>query len=143
MVVGKKIKEARAQINMLQSELASRFNEDYNQYAIEKKLPQKSIDKRTISNWENGISSPNVEYLPILCKILNTDINYLLDFTVSNEIKNKLIYKKKVDLDDGNFIEISTPQPWDQLTEEQQKEIMDSVIEESVKLKKEVNKKES
>ena len=141
MVVGENIKEARKKIEMLQSELANRFNEDYNEYAKKKNLPLKTIDKRTISNWENGISSPNAEYLPVLCKILNIDINNLFGFTIPQELENKMIYKKKFKLEDGNFIEISTPKPWNELSDEERKEIMDSIIEESIKIKKEVNKK--
>lgn len=143
MAIGESIKEARKKINMLQSDLANNFNHDYNEYARNKKLPLKTIDKRTISNWENGISSPNVEYLPILCKILNTDINELFGFVIPQELESKAIHKKKINLEDGNFVEISTQKKWEELTEEEQKEIMDSVIEESIKIKKEANKKES
>lgn len=143
MVVGERIREARKNINMLQADLAIEFNDNYNIYAKEKGLPGKSIDKRTISNWENGISSPNVDYLPILCKILKTDINDLLGFSIPKEIENKIIYKKKIKLEDGNYVEISTTEPWDTLTEDKQKEIMDSIIEESIKIKKEVNKKDA
>ncbi len=143
MAIGENIKDARKRMNMLQSDLADNFNKHYNEYAKKKNLPLKTIDKRTISNWENEISSPNVEYLPILCKILNTDINDLFGFVIPKDLEEKTIYKKRINLEDGNFAEISTQKKWEELTEEEQKEIMDSVIEESIKIKRESNKKES
>lgn len=139
MTIGDNIRKKRKEQNLLQSELAALFNKEFNKYANKKKIPQKNIDKRTISNWENGISSPNVEYVPFLCKVLKTDANELLDL---DSIKEKL-FTKKILLDDGSSIEIVTEVPWEQLPEEQQKEIMDSVIEESVKIKKESSKKDS
>ena len=64
---------------------------------INKKLQQKEladilssqgeiVGNTTISNWENGNSKPDPDTIGLLCKILDVDANYLLDF---NQIKRE------------------------------------------------------
>ena len=131
MGLGTNIKSKRKQLKLLQSELCDKFNIEFKNYATIKNIPVKRIDKRTISNWENDISSPNVEYIPVLCKILNTDANELFNIEGDNK------FTKKILIENDNTVSIYTNEPWENLSDQEKKNLMDSIIEESIKLKKE------
>ena len=48
-----------------------------------------NVTRQTISNWELGSTSPNIEQLKLLSKALNVSIDELLN----NDIKNDLVEK--------------------------------------------------
>lgn len=73
MELGKKILEYRKKNGLSQEELGEKIN----------------VTRQTISNWELGETSPNIEQLKMLSKELNVSIDELLD----NEIENVLVEK--------------------------------------------------
>ena|SRR5665647_383471 len=46
------------------------------------------INKKTISNWENGVSRPDVDSLAILCKLYKVNPNSIFDWNNSEDNKN-------------------------------------------------------
>lgn len=91
MAVGDNIRKARINKKLSQKELAD-------------ELSSKGfkVGNTTISNWESGFSKPDPDTISALCEILNTDANYLLDFTKEDnysEIDN-LLFSKAKDLSD-------------------------------------------
>lgn len=67
---GDKLKEARMAKGLKQSELGDLLN----------------LKNTTISNWEKGVSNPNVEVVSKLCSILNVSASYFFDDMASEEI---------------------------------------------------------
>ena len=65
----------------------------------EKKLTQKElaekigISKRTLANWEDGVSSIKENKLKILCEIFGVDMPYMLGY---NNVKNETDLKVSV-----------------------------------------------
>ena len=70
-----KIKQLRKEKKLTQEELAEKIG----------------ISKRTLANWEDGVSSIKENKLKILCEIFNVDAPYLLGYnTVKNETNIKV-----------------------------------------------------
>ena len=70
-----KIKQLRKEKKLTQEELAEKIG----------------ISKRTLANWEDGVSSIKENKLKILCEIFNVDAPYLLGYnTVKNETDIKV-----------------------------------------------------
>lgn len=67
---GDKLKEARMAKGLKQSELGQLLN----------------LKNTTISNWEKGVSNPDVEIVSKLCTILNVSASYFFDDMASEEI---------------------------------------------------------
>lgn len=63
-----KIKAARLNKNLKQSELAKKLN----------------VKNTTISNWEKGLSKPDLDTIENLCKILDVDANYFCQTHFNN-----------------------------------------------------------
>lgn len=64
MSINEKLKEARKKANLTQEE-----------------VEQKSgINKKTISNWENGVSRPDVDNVAILCRIYEITPNTIFEW---------------------------------------------------------------
>jgi len=59
MNIGKELKKARKSANLTQKQVAEKTG----------------IKNTTISNWENGISRPDVDTVAILCKLYNVNPN--------------------------------------------------------------------
>jgi len=60
--IGEKLKNARIQKGLGQSELAKHLK----------------VTDTTISDWENNISKPNLEMLTYLCEVLDIKPSYLI-----------------------------------------------------------------
>ena len=70
-----KIKQLRKEKKLTQEELAEKIG----------------ISKRTLANWEDGVSSIKENKLKILCEIFDVDVPYLLGYnTVKNETNIKV-----------------------------------------------------
>ena len=67
MDLSQKIKELRLNQHLTQSELAEKLQ----------------VQFQTISKWENGITQPNVNLLPLLADSLNVSIGELFEQTAS------------------------------------------------------------
>ena len=67
---GDKLKKARMAKGLKQSELGDLLN----------------LKNTTISNWEKGVSNPDVEVVSKLCSILNVSASYFFDDMASEEI---------------------------------------------------------
>lgn len=100
------------------------------------------VTRQTISKYENGERGMNLEMIFDLSAILGVPVNYffpstdVFEETILNQTPN--MFSKTIVDDEGFSLEIKTPIPFDQLDREEQKEIMDSAMEELIKLKKEI-----
>lgn len=88
-VIGARIKEKRVQAGYTQEELGKLFH----------------VKKQTISKWENGINTPDVETLKELASILDCTLDYLIG-NVDNPDSN--LYIK-----DNVKLEISKEYPYE------------------------------
>ena len=83
---GDKLKEARIEKGLKQSELGTLLG----------------LKNTTISNWEKGVSNPDVEIVAKLCSILNVSSSYFFEDMASEEIlsfKEKQLIKKYRSID--------------------------------------------
>lgn len=82
MSLGSKIKDARINLKMTQTQLADLIGVSFN----------------SISDWENDKHKPDIDYLIPLCKSLNVDANYLLSWNEEKNTidKNNFDYHKKI-----------------------------------------------
>ncbi|MDE6945707.1 MAG: helix-turn-helix domain-containing protein [Anaeroplasmataceae bacterium] len=69
MTFGEKLKAARIESGLKQSELANKLNTTGN----------------TISNWENNVSKPDLDTLSYICGILHVTASYFLQATISED----------------------------------------------------------
>lgn len=94
MPLGENIKKARNLKKMTQENLAEALAKE-----------NIVVGNTSISNWEKGINKPDPDTISALCKILEVDANYLLDFNKQalsnpyNEI-DQLLYSKAKELSD-------------------------------------------
>ena len=72
-----KIKQLRKEKKLTQEELAEKIG----------------ISKRTLANWEDGVSSIKENKLKILCEIFGVDMPYLLGY---NNVKNETDLKVSI-----------------------------------------------
>lgn len=73
---GKKLKILREQQGLYQKDIALEFG----------------VAPNTVSQWESGISEPNIEQITRLAELLNTDTNNLLgNESKQSELERKLI----------------------------------------------------
>ncbi len=89
MDLGKNIKKARIENNLSQKDLADKIST----LAIEYGYKDLKYGNTAISNWENGTSKPDADTIVLLCKALNRDANYLLDWDeriAVDNVKNTL-----------------------------------------------------
>jgi len=87
--LGKNIKKARIENNLSQKDLADKIST----LAIEYGYKDLKYGNTAISNWENGTSKPDADTIVLLCKALNRDANYLLDWDeriAVDNVKNTL-----------------------------------------------------
>lgn len=82
----KKLKQARLESNLNQKEFAKLLN----------------VKNTTISNWELGISNPDISMIDVICEILNVDANYLFstydNIEYSRDEKQILESYRKLDI---------------------------------------------
>lgn len=81
---GRKIAEARKEMNITQMELADRLNISY----------------QAVSNWERGISMPDISKLPELSEILDISVDEILgkkSNVIENLMKNKAMEDVKME----------------------------------------------
>lgn len=107
MNLAKNIRDARINNRLSQKELANKITElaKINGYNDLK------FGDTAISNWERGTSKPDADTIFLLCKALNVDANYLLDWdeTIATDNLQKTLEKV---LRENDFFE------GDDLTEE-------------------------
>ncbi len=128
MDIGKKLKKARLELKMQQKHVVEKYNiisADINY--------NKTITNSTLSNWENNVYQPDPDSIAILCNILNINANDLLEIDKVKRDK----YCKTILLDDGNSVAIFTNEVWNNIPIIEKMKLLDSIIEEVIKLKKE------
>lgn len=81
MTLADKLKEARKNAGLTQIELAEKL----------------CVSRQAVTKWETGNGMPDVENLRILSKVLNVNIDFLLD---DEEILDKTVIKEQICLDD-------------------------------------------
>ena len=91
MNLAKNIKEARINNKLSQKELAKKITE----LAQKNGYDNLKFGDTAISNWERGTSKPDADTIFLLCRALNVDANYLLDWeeTVATESLQKSLEK--------------------------------------------------
>lgn len=132
MNIGQKFKNARLELGLQQKTVVEKYNKISKEISVNKDNA-KTITNATLSNWEKNIYQPDPDSIAILCNILNIDANSLLGI---DEIENDH-YSKTILLDDNNSFCINTDKPWENIANVKKNEIIDDIIEESIKLKKE------
>lgn len=132
MNIGQKFKNARLELGLQQKIVVEKYNKISKEISVNKDKA-KTITNSTLSNWEKNIYQPDPDSIAILCNILNVDANNLLGI---DDIENDH-YSKTILLNDNNSFCINTEKSWENITNDKKSEIIDSIIEESIKLKKE------
>lgn len=132
MNIGQKFKKARLELGLQQKNVVEKYNKISKQISVNKDKI-KTITNSTLSNWEKNIYQPDPDSIAILCNILNMDANNLLGI---DDIE-KDHYSKTILLDKNNSFCINTTKLWDDIKNNDKNDIIDSIIEESIKLKKE------
>lgn len=93
MSLGSKIRDARIKLKLTQTQLANKIGVSFN----------------SISDWENDKHKPDIDYLIPLCKSLNVDANYLLEWENNADLNNsknhKSILKEKGLMDENGNID--------------------------------------
>lgn len=91
MNLAKNIKEARINNKLSQKELAKKITE----LAQKNGYDNLKFGDTAISNWERGTSKPDADTIFLLCRALNVDANYLLDWeeTVATDSLQKSLEK--------------------------------------------------
>ncbi len=112
MSLGENIRNARLKIGISQKDLAEALSYGDN-----------CVSNTSVSNWENDINKPDADTLAHLCKILNVDANYLLNY---DEIKKER--DNNIDFGLLNQYKILFDKD-DRLTKEQKKFFMDFLEE--------------
>lgn len=92
MNLGKNIKNARLNNHLSQKELADKIT----LLAKELGYDNLSYGNTAISNWESGTSKPDADTIFLICKALNVDANYLLDWDVRITITSAKDNLKKI-----------------------------------------------
>lgn len=97
MSFGTKIQELRKEKGMTQEELANDL----------------AITPQSVSKWENEQSTPDLDTLVKIAKILGVSCDYLLGNEVEAKVSvkdhNKLLLKLVVDSNDGDKVKINLP----------------------------------
>ena len=112
MSLGENIRNARLKIGISQKDLAEALSYGDN-----------CVSNTSVSNWENDINKPDADTLAHLCKILNVDANYLLNY---DEIKKER--DNNIDFGLLNQYKILFDKDY-RLTKEQKKFFMDFLEE--------------
>ena len=84
---GDRLKQARLNAKMTQQELAERIGAKAN----------------SVSNWEKGVSRPDIEQVSQICAILNVSANYLID---TSEISVTISPYDKIILNKYHFLDM-------------------------------------
>ena len=90
-----KIRDLRKVHKLSGTEMAKDMNEKYNI----------SLNKGTISKWENGIQTPSTEYIFYLCDYFKVDANWFLGLKKQNSERKNAIKDKKEKIEKvGQFL---------------------------------------
>ncbi len=81
MTLADKLKEARKNAGLTQTELAEKL----------------CVSRQAVTKWETGAGIPDVENLKMLAKVLNVSIDFLLD---DEDVLDKTIIREQINLDD-------------------------------------------
>ena len=107
LTFGEKLKAARIQSGLKQTELAKKLNTTGN----------------TISNWENNVSKPDLDMLSYICGILHVTASYFLQAELPEDevsIPELNMVKKYRDLDDHGreMVDFALIKEWERSTKE-------------------------
>ena len=80
MKLGQKIKKVREDSDLTLDELSSIINKKYGF----------ATNKGMISKWENGITTPSLQFIQAYAKEFNVDLNYLLDTGIEPSSAKKI-----------------------------------------------------
>lgn len=124
------LKHFRVQSGMTQDDLGKKLGKDYS----------------TIGKWENGTRSPSMEDAITISEIFDIPLQDLVGKDFNNLIKrldDDYKYTKTISDDEDYSIEIRTTLPFEQIPKDEQQEMIDTVMEELLKVKKEARQKDN
>ena len=81
MTLADKLKEARKNAELTQTELAEKL----------------CVSRQAVTKWETGAGIPDVENLKMLSKVLNVSIDFLLD---DEDVLDKTVIREQINLED-------------------------------------------
>lgn len=100
MSISEKLKEARKCANLTQDDVERRT----------------SINKKTISNWENGVSRPDVDSLSVLCRLYGVNPNVIFEWTnessQNDELRTIAAHHEGEDWTDEELDEVERFKEW-------------------------------
>ena len=134
-MLGQNIKAARLSKGWSQLELAKKYNKLVTDFNKINNTKIKTIGRTAVTHWETERYIPDVTSIPFLCQLLECSSDYLLGIDKIAQIKKN--YIKEFHLDNKTNVTLTLNSPWESLTEEEKKELMDLLIEKSIELKKE------
>lgn len=113
MTFGEKLKAARIEIGLKQSELGKKLNTTGN----------------TISNWENNVSKPDLDTLAFICGILHVSASYFLEPSIpEDEISiPELKFVKKyrtLDTHGKKMVDFTLNEEWKRTAEQQNNKVI-------------------
>ena len=136
---GNQLKKIRLENGMTQKEIVNKLVEQKR-----KRNETSIVTRQTISKYETGERGMSLETISDLANIFKIPVNY---FFPNQETLNQQIESSTKEMfsetlgDDENFsIEIKTSVPFYQLSEQDQKKIMDSALEELLTFKDSISK---
>ena len=92
--IGEKIRSLRLQHKLTQEQLADRLGVSY----------------QSVSRWENGVTYPDIEFLPAIAKLFSVSLDYLLgqdDTEKQRQIRNRIRnVAKMIEGDEDELIEL-------------------------------------
>lgn len=132
--------------------MAEYLNKNIKYLRLLKKMSQQDladmigVDRSTISRIENNEIDTTIDNAIEIANALNVSISDLVGKDIesfSNSIDKEYMYTKTISDDEGYSIEIKTALPFEQIPKDEQQEMIDTAMEELLKVKKEAKQKNS
>ena len=120
MTLADKLKEARKNAELTQTELAEKL----------------CVSRQAVTKWETGAGIPDVENLKMLSKVLNVSIDFLLD---DEDVLDKTVIREQINLEDyvkeGNLRNRKDAHNSYYLVQQEDKQIFVTVTEDFIESK--------
>lgn len=124
-MLSERLEQLRKEKNFFQEDLAKILN----------------VAQTTISSWEKGRTTPDKDMLILLANLFDVSVDYLLGRSDNKNPSNGL-HTKTISDEDGYSIEIKTEIPFEKLSKDNQKELIDNAMEKLIEVKKQIREKE-
>lgn len=101
-----------------------------------------NISQQALSKWENNSAQPDNNSLKKLSDKFDVSVDYLLGIS-DNKNPRYGLYTKTLSDEEGYTIEIKTKIPFNELSQDDKKEIIDVAMENLIEVKKEIREKDA